>query len=187
LGEDNGKDDGWIVNHYGSRRGFIRTFWCRLQYYFGVYREYKDIDWSSVERIVFVCKGNICRSAFAEAVARSLGVNAISCGLSTIEEAPANADAVNAAHAKGFDLGHHKTLPIMYVMLRSTDLLIAMEPWQLEFLNKNLYRKHQYTLMGLWAKPVLPHIQDPYGSSKVYFEKCFDYIQESVNELIKKK
>lgn len=178
--------DRLLARYYGSRRGFVRTFWHRLRNLLGKYRNYQLIDWSSIDRLVFICKGNICRSAYAEAVARSLGIDAISCGLDTIEDAPANENAILTAKSMGLDMEGHRTKPIMYVVLRKTDLLVAMEPWQAVFLQKNLTRKHYCTLLGLWANPVLPHIQDPYGTSMAYFERCFGYIQESVNELAKK-
>jgi protein-tyrosine phosphatase len=180
------KNPHWLAKHYGSRRGFICTNWYRLLFFLGKYREYRNINWDSIERLVFVCKGNICRSAYAEAVARSLGVNAISCGLDTVEDAPANCDAILTAKRLGFDLRNHKTTPIMYIVLKKTDLLISMEPWQGGFLENHLERKHHVTLLGLWSEPVLPHIQDPYGSSPYYFDKCFGYIEKSVHELSKK-
>jgi protein-tyrosine phosphatase len=176
----------WLSDHYGSRRGFVITYWHRFLYRLGGYRSYNQIDWASIDRLVFICKGNICRSAYAEVVARSLGIDAISCGIDTIEDAPANAGAISTAKQLGYDLGDHITSPIMYQVLRKTDLLVAMEPWQTEFLKKNLSRKYSYTLLGLWTHPILPHIHDPYGASSEYFERCFSYIQDSVNELAKK-
>lgn len=176
----------WLNNYYGTRRGFVHTLWHRLLYSLGLYRHYRDIDWQSVERLVFVCKGNICRSAYAEVVARSLGIEATSCGLDAIEDAPADADAITMAKQLGFDLDSHVSRPIMYLILKKTDLLIAMDPYQAEFLHKNLVRQHATTLLGLWNRPVLPYIQDPYGSSSEYFEKCFTYIENSVNELASK-
>lgn len=180
------KKSRWIANHYGSRRGLALTFWHRFLSITGRYNDYSHVDWPSINRLVFVCKGNICRSAYAEAVARSLGINAISCGLDTIEHAPANTNAIRAAKQLGINLDEHVTTPIMYLILKKTDLLIAMEPWQVKFLQKNLSRKHSCTLLGLWTQPALPHIHDPYGSSPEYFEQCFTYIQHSVNELSKK-
>ncbi len=186
LDEISGKSNRWLAKRYGSRRGFIRTYWHRLLYFLGRYNKYRHVDWQSVDRLVFICKGNICRSAYAEAVARSLGLHAISCGIDTIEDAPANKSAILEAKNRGFNLGEHKTTPIMYLALKKSDLLIVMEPWQCEFVSRNLQRKHQCTLLGLWGQPVLPHIQDPYGSSFSYFKKCFTYIDNCVNELNKK-
>ena len=186
LNETTVKDGNWIARHYGSRRGFLRTFWHRFLYLMGRYRRYRNIDWQSVERVVFVCKGNICRSAFAEAVACSLGVNAVSCGLDTVEDAPANTDAIRAAKSLGVDLEGHRSTSIKCLLPRKTDLLVAMEPWQCVYLDKHTALEHHYTLLGLWSQPVLPHIEDPYGSSPAYFAGCFGYIQDSVYELAKK-
>lgn len=171
---------------YGSRSGFLLTCWHRLLLLAGRYRSHQDIDWSSVERLVFICKGNICRSAFAAAVARSLGVEAVSCGLQAILSAPANADAIRTAHGMGYDLDGHRTTPVMYLALKRTDLLVAMEPWQAEYMRSNLVRPHMYTLLGLWSKPALPHIQDPYGASDAYFNRCFTLIENSVHGIVKK-
>lgn len=176
----------WFAEHYGSRRSFIRTQTFRLQYLLGKYREFQEIDWGVVERLVFVCKGNICRSPFAAAVANSFGVEAISCGIQTIENAPANEDAIFTASQKGIDLKKHRTTPIMYVILRKTDLLVTMDPMQARFIKQNLGRRYQCTLLGLWGRPLLPYIHDPYGSSPPYFEKCFTYISGSVHGIIKK-
>ena len=94
-----------FIGRYGSRRGFVRACRHKLLYMLGVYNNYRRIDWDKIERLVFVCKGNICRSAYAEAVAKSLGVSAISCGLSTKLDAPANADAIEIANDTLYGLG----------------------------------------------------------------------------------
>lgn len=180
------KGDRWLSRRYGSRRGFVRTYWHRLRYYLGDYRQYEKIDWQSVDRFVFVCKGNICRSAYAEVVAHSLGVDAVSCGLDTIENAPANKSAVSASQRSGFSLKEHRTQPMMYLTLKRTDLIIAMEPWQIKYLEKHLMRKHNCTLLGLWSEPILPHLQDPYGAPDVFFDRCFTNIQSGVVSLVNK-
>lgn len=175
-----------LAEGYGSRGGFIRTYWHRLLYHLGWYHKYCGVDWGSVERLVFVCKGNICRSAFAEAVARSLGMDAVSCGLQTVMSAPASDDATVTARKMGHRLEEHRTMPIMYLVLRKTDLLVAMEPWQAEYIGQELVRPHAYTLLGLWSRPVLPHIQDPHGAPPAYFDRCFSYIENSVHEIVEK-
>ncbi|VAW54767.1 hypothetical protein MNBD_GAMMA06-588 [hydrothermal vent metagenome] len=175
-----------VIDQYGSRRGIIRTYWHKLKHRFGAYRRYSEIEWSKIDRLVFVCKGNICRSAYAEVFARSLGMNAISCGINTRNDFPANADATKTAGVRGVDLSNHKTTPVMYVLFKKTDLIITMEPWQASSLVKNLKRKHYVTLLGLWLPPLRPHVPDPYGLNAAYFNNCFDYIESSVNEIAKK-
>ena len=180
------KQYSWIEKHYGSRRGFLRTYWYAILYYIGKYNHLKQVEWHAIERLVFICKGNICRSAYAEAIARSIGINTISCGLDTIEDAPANTSAQYAAKKRGVTLTEHKTKPIMYQILRKSDLIIVMEPWQAGFIKQHLMRGYRCTLLGLWGHPVLPHIQDPYGASPKYFDVCFEYIENCVHEIAEK-
>jgi protein-tyrosine phosphatase len=175
-----------LSERYGSRRGMVLSLWSGLLYRLGCYRDYEDVDWSSVERLVFVCKGNICRSAFAEAVAQSLGLESASCGIDTVDGDSANEDAIRTAASKGFNLEVHKTKKITSLDIGSGDLLIAMEPWQARHMNKAFGNQCGCTLLGLWIKPVSPHIEDPFGCSNAYFERCFGYIEKSVYEISRK-
>ncbi len=176
----------WLADRYGSRRGFVLTLWHKFLYMIGRYRTYRQIDWDSVERLVFVCKGNICRSAYAEVIAKSLGVEAVSCGIDTRNGLPANADAILAAKARGVDLSKHKTTPISSLVHKKGDLLIAMEPWQADHLVNKLSGDHKISLLGIWSDFKRPHIHDPYGASSIYFNHCFNYIEKSVNEVAHK-
>ena len=175
-----------LFNAYGSRHGFIQHYRHRILYFLQFYQDYRSVDWESVERLVFVCKGNICRSAFAEAVARSKGVDAISCGLDTVEAAPADKNAIRTAGEMGFNLERHRTTPVTSVDFKEHDLLVVMEPWQAEYLKKERQTISQCTLLGLWARPVRPYIHDPYNSSSEYFENCFEYLEKSVNDITSK-
>ena len=174
-----------IVDRFGSRRGFSRRCKYRLMYKLGCYDAYRFVDWSEVNRLVFICKGNICRSAFAEAVAADCNVRATSCGINTVEGAPANERAINMAQQLGYNLAQHKTKPIQLLSFDKTDLLIAMEPLQVEFLGRHLGRKYNCTLLGLWSKPALPYIHDPYGLGEAYFKTCFSIIERSTREIVK--
>ena len=175
--------DNWLSGRYGSRRGFVRTCWFRFLYLAGGYRDYRRVDWGSVERLVFVCKGNICRSAYAEAVARSLGIDSISCGVETRNGLPANEHAIEIAAARGLDLRKHRTTPIQSLVFRDADLLVAMEPRQVEYIDQEFGEEYRCSMLGLWGHPVNPHIQDPYDASAIYLHNCFDYIEIAVNEI----
>ena len=65
-------------------------------------------------RVVFVCSGNTCRSAYAEAFARAeaarrgLAVEFSSAGTEAIEGARSPDDAVAAARERGIDLTGHR-------------------------------------------------------------------------------
>ena len=177
--------DRWFSDNYGSRRGYLNTIWHRLCYLLGRYRNYREIDWNKVERLVFVCRGNICRSAYAEGLVKSLGVESVSCGLDTRIGRPANEYTIRAAKLKGIDLKVHTTTPIQELNLKKNDLFVAMEPWQAEKLKGLHGKEYNCTLLGLWGRPVNPYIADPYGTSDNYFNTCFNYIDISVHELLK--
>ena len=173
-------------NACGSRRGCVYSYWHRLLYLTRFYRVYRQVDWSSVERLVFVCKGNICRSAFAEAVAKSEGIAAVSCGLDTVEAAPANRDAIRTAGEMGFSLKAHRTTPATSLIFSKHDLFVAMEPWQAAYLKAHFQDVNQCTLLGLWGRPVRPYVHDPYDATAEYFDNCFVYIEKSVHEIAHK-
>jgi len=172
-------------SRYGTRRGFIDSKWHQLQFYLGRYNKYA-IQWDSVERLVFVCTGNICRSAFAEAVAKSRGVKAISVGIHAKDGASADPQAIIVGNTMGYSLGGHRTQPIMYPEYQSRDLFLAMEPWQATIAHEHLASKHAVTLLGLWGSPVRPYIYDPYMCSDSYFLNCFKYIENTVHAVIEK-
>jgi len=177
----------YIKNNYGSKKGLLYTTYYNILGFLGIYNQYTQFSMLHIDRIVFVCKGNICRSAYAEAVARTVGLNAISCGINAIESAPANETAINIANIKGYDLTAHKTTPILNVKFNSTDLLVVMEPSQICAVNKIILGSPAITLLGIWAQKKLPYIHDPYNSSPAYFEKCFDQIENFVYEISQKK
>jgi len=170
----------WLSNRYGSRRGFFNTFWHKSQYLLGRYKRYINVDWSGVDRIVFVCKGNICRSAFAEAVAKSRSIESVSCGICARDGAPADPNAVAAAKKRGINLGSHRTQRVSSLTPGCNDLFVAMEPWQITYLEKLFGTSVRCTLLGFWASQRFPHIQDPFGCTSTYFDHCFCLIEQAV-------
>ena len=66
---------------------------------FGWSAHWLQIKWEDVDRLVFVCTGNICRSAYAEYKARSLGMSATSFGI----DVPIYADRARAGQCDQHD------------------------------------------------------------------------------------
>lgn len=161
-----------INNNYGSKRGFARYLWIKVLTLIGYYNKYSEVDWSRVERFVFVCYGNICRSSLAEGVAKSMGVKAVSMGIDCREGAEADPRAIAFAKGVGIDLTQHRTQSLSSTDILSGDLIVVMEPAHIKNFNGCLNDDVQLTLAGLWCANVCAYIHDPYNSNETYFANC---------------
>ena len=86
-------------------------------------------------RLAFVCWGNICRSPMAERVARSTaqGVTVESFGISTEELGnPIDRRAARTLTAAGYDASGHRARQITREDLLANDLVVAVEPFQVD-------------------------------------------------------
>jgi low molecular weight protein-tyrosine phosphatase len=173
--------DDFITRQHGRKMGLVRHYSHLARYLLGLYSSLKRVEWSSVTRLVFVCKGNICRSPYAEARARAMGLACSSFGLEAGAHAPADPSAVRAARALGLDLAGHRTQRVIEFPMAKGDLLAAMEPWQAAVLqSRPIPVGAQVTLLGLWCRPSQPHIEDPLGLSDEYFQTCFATIDNAL-------
>jgi len=146
-----------------------------------------DVDWTRVSRLVFLCKGNICRSAYAEHYARSLGMHSTSAGLWADKGKPADGTALRVARSFGVDLAAHRSRTPDELEFSSGDLVVVFEPKHLSaFASRSGSGNDvQATLLGLWSpRAKWVYIHDPYGSSELYFRACFDRINEGVRVLL---
>lgn len=138
-----------------------------------------------VDRLVFVCLGNINRSAFAEQVARGLGVNTCSIGLSTTTGAPAFEKAIETAPHFNLDLTQHRATDMTDFTFRPNDLLLAMEIRHARKLVATGIPKESVALLGNWASPHRIHLHDPHTLSDAYFRTCFTLIHSAVHGLVR--
>lgn len=173
-----------IAQRYGRKAGLLRYHLGMARYRLGLFLALERVDWSLVKRLVFVCKGNICRSAYGEGKSKVLGLPSVSFGLSVQGQSPANEMAIRAAAIRGVDLSAHRTRSMDGVDIASGDLLLAMEPAQVKQIAGNrLPAGTQITLLGLWCKPPCPHIEDPYGLLPEYFSTCFGLIDDALHRI----
>lgn len=153
---------------------------------FGWSAHWSQIKWEDVDRLVFVCTGNICRSAYAEHKARSLGMSATSFGIDAGDGAVAPGDAVAEAGSRGIDLIFHRACKFHKDYLRSGDLVLGMEPAHVQTLHQNHDSiEYQISLLGIWAPRGTLFIDDPYGKPRKDFETCFQNIDLALEEIIK--
>jgi protein-tyrosine phosphatase len=172
------------TERYGGRRAYFQHCLARALSLAGAYRPLLDIDWYSVDRLVFICKGNICRSPYGEARARLLGLETASFGLEAADGAPADANAARNAQERGVDLSAHLSSRIERSRLREKDLVLLFEPQQIRAFRERCGADiRAISLAGLWARPERPYVSDPYGRSDLCFQECFSVIDGSVAAL----
>lgn len=175
----------WIheqVSLYGGRRNAVRVHAARIVTRMGAHRGYQQVDWPRVRRLVFVCKGNICRSPYAEFQAHSRGLSAVSAGVAATTGLPVHPDALREAQRRGIDLAPARTKPLGAVQLRQGDLVLFLEPGHALAVRDAVSATDgiQQSLLGLWSTPVTPLIPDPYGRDQRQFAVCFDLIDAAI-------
>ncbi len=138
----------------------------------------------AVRRLVFVCHGNICRSAYAEALARRAGFAAASFGLSTTSGVPAHPPLAAMARDRGISLDRHSATAASDFEAREGDYLLAMEVRHLRRLAGNeRLAKVPRGLLGSHAHLPLPHLHDPYELGTGYMAVCLTRIEDAVARL----
>ncbi len=176
-----------IARQHGRKWSMVAHYCYLLAHHAGFDRNFRRIDWSRIDRLVFVCMGNICRSPYAEALALAGGASAVSAGLGTRAGVPAHPDAVRNAEQRGIDLRQHTARRVDDLNINGADLLVVMEPpqaWQLERNPRMLRSGAQVTLLGIWGAPVVPYIADPFGCGDDYFQTCYRRIDTGVAAIL---
>lgn len=176
--------DAFIKNNFGSRSGALMLIKSRALELFGRYGNYRKINWAAIECIVFVCKGNICRSPLGEAVAIKAGIHASSYGLDTSDGKPADPRAIDFATSISTELSNHKTRRIKHYSPKPSDLIIVMEPAQLEYFKSRALNGAHLTLLGLWLPSSRPYLHDPFNSTPTYFTHCEKLVHEATNKVV---
>lgn len=172
-----------IARTFGTWRGLARLALSYPQSLPGLSHA-RAPDPAAVRRLVFVCHGNICRSAVAEAVAHGLGLESASFGLSTTSGKPAHPEAAEAALALGHDLAAHRTTRVEDFAPRDGDVLLAMEHRHLARLAADERLRHlPRALLGRYLAPPLPHLHDPYRLDPAYMAVCLARVERAVRAL----
>lgn len=116
--------------------------------------------------LLFVCTGNTCRSPLAAALARRMGIDAQSAGLSPLPGAPATIQAQRTAAALGADLSAHRAQAVSPDLLAGADRIYAMTQAHADALRSRFpaFAERIFTLH--------PQIPDPYGGDDQVYAQC---------------
>ena len=144
-----------------------------------------------MDKVLFVCSGNTCRSPFAEkyfnklAKELSLSSFASSAGLFTYGGESPSKNAITASADFGVDgeMSAHASHAITAEMLAKSDFIIAMGPPHLEVIEKAIHSSlcvkdgQRRLLLG-------SGISDPYGGSVSDYKSCYLQIANEIRAFI---
>jgi len=174
----------WMHSRFGGKRGFF--LYCKYSFHQFVFRRYENymhLPNTPIKRVVFVCKGNICRSAFAEAVFKTVSdLPVCSFGLDTTTGCPAHPPVIDAASKLGYDLSTHSTTNITEFISRVGDLYVCMEVGHISLLEIQMPTRN-LILLGAKASRKSVHIHDPYSGTAAYIDNALNYIKHATINL----
>lgn len=144
-------------------------------------------------KIMFICTGNICRSAMAEGIMRKkaeengLNINVYSCGVYAENGDGATYNAIEAAQEYGVDIKNHKATNVKDSKINEMDIILCATQGHKNLvlqLYPNLSNK-VYTMKEFVGDSNYD-IADPWRYNIDIYQKCANEIVQVVDKIIEK-
>jgi protein-tyrosine-phosphatase/predicted ATP-grasp superfamily ATP-dependent carboligase len=145
---------------------------------------------SQAGSMLFLCYGNINRSALADAMVRAYaedsGISVTSAGFHQQEGRPADAVMVDVAAQFGVDMRALRSARVTTQLLQDSDIIFVMEKSHYDRLcERDASIAGKVYLLG--AHPSTAdwpaEIADPYGRSRADYMACYERIAEAVDNI----
>ena len=139
------------------------------------------------KNILFVCRGNICRSPFAEQYSRTIfpeDVHLVSCGYIHQDGRKSPPEAISAARKFGVDLSDHRADHITHDMVKNSDLIIIFDEENFRMLLQQypLYKNRIWFLSEICPDiPII--IEDPFKKDADSYEKAYSVIAYCIDRI----
>ncbi|BAS34423.1 TPA: protein tyrosine phosphatase [Klebsiella variicola] len=132
--------------------------------------------------VLVICTGNICRSPIGERILRIALPNKQidSAGTGALVNHPADESAIRIATRHNLSLDGHKAKQFTSKLGRQYDLLLVMEKYHIEEINRIAPELRGKTmLLGHWMGA--KEIPDPFRKSDEAFESVYVLIEQCCN------
>ncbi len=148
-------------------------------------------------KIMFICTGNICRSAMAEAMLKKMleenkkNIEVYSCGISADEGDIPTQNAIDVMNEYGIDLKKHRATNIKYSNIEKMDVILCATLSHKIFVIK-LYPELKdkiFTLkeyVGIKDEAYGIDIKDPWGYNLETYRQCAKEIENCLVKLLEK-
>ena len=144
----------------------------------------------NAHRLLFVCKGNICRSPFAEKYARKIFseiIDVTSSGYFPEANRVSPNNAIEAASEMGIDISAHRSKVLKEKDIRDADVVFTFDSENRRTLLACYPEaKSKVFLLGIAAVSGTLFIDDPYGKNKKEYMRTYRLIAQSLDVLNQK-
>lgn len=167
----------------------IKIFYFKIKCSFGKFRLRKILADRNINKILFICKGNINRSPFAEqylkkkSKEKNLNIQILSAGYIFNIKRKSPPIAIKAAKSFGVNLTNHYSKLLDETMIKESDLIFIMD------IENYYYMKEKYPMylnkVFLLAKFLNKcEIKDPYKQDLKFYKNVYLEIVNSINIFI---
>ena len=138
------------------------------------------------QRILVVCKGNICRSPIATEILRARGDGELEIRSRGTEAYHigkiAHPDASNAARERGYDISNHRAAQLDIADVQWADVVLVMDEENFKRLGELLpvpVWERKVIFLGEFLTPPSRNIVDPYKQPFDEFRKCVTQVEKA--------
>jgi protein-tyrosine-phosphatase len=140
--------------------------------------------------LLFVCSGNTCRSAMAEALARKIArrrgiehLNISSAGTNAWDNVPATDEALLVGMEREIDLTGHRARKLTPTIVSEADLIFVMTPGHLEQVKQLGGRGKVHVIDEYASGTANQGVSDPYGGDLEAYRHTADVLEAELEKL----